>query len=201
MIDNLIVGVGGGTASGKTSIARGLAALLGPDRCLLLSHDMYYRTLPDTYRHDPASYNYDEPASLESPLLVQHLDRLRQGEAVDVPRYDFSVHQRRGTTRVDPRPVIVIEGILVLAEAELRAAFDHRVFVDVPEHVRLGRRILRDRDERGRPLDDVLEQYFATVRPMHELWVEPSRRHADLVLDGRVPVDDSVRTLLGHLHL
>ena len=197
----VIVGIGGGTASGKTSVAQRVAEQLGEADCLLLSHDMYYRSLPDTYAHDPASYNFDEPAALDNELLVAHLDTLRRGEAVDVPRYDFRTHRRDGQRRVAPRRVVLVEGILVLALAELRAAFDHRVFVDAPEHVRLGRRIRRDREQRGRPLEDVLEQYFATVRPMHELWVEPCRRHADLLLDGRVPVEDSVQVVRHMLRL
>ncbi len=191
----VFIGIAGGSASGKTSVARGLFELLGDTRCLWLSHDMYYRTLPESFRHDPASYNYDEPAALDNDLLARHLDQLREGHPVDAPQYDFATHRRVGTTMLAPRPFILVEGILVLAQAELRAALDHRIFVDAPEHVRLGRRIRRDQSERGRPMDEVLEQYFATVRPMHELWVEPSRRHASLVLDGRVPVPDSVQTL------
>lgn len=197
----VLIGIAGGSASGKTSVARGLFELLGDARCLWLSHDMYYRSLPDAYRHDPASYNYDEPAALDNELLIRHLEQLREGHAVDVPRYDFARHSRVGFEPRPPRPFILVEGILVLALAELRAAFDHRIFVEAPEHVRLGRRIRRDQHERGRPMDEVLEQYFATVRPMHEQWVEPSRRHASLVLDGRVPVADSVQILRHALDL
>lgn len=172
-----VFGIAGGTASGKTTVARELAERTG---ALLVSHDRYYR---DLLR--PELANFDHPEALETSLLVEHLGELRGGRAVALPTYDYATHRRTPTTeRVSPRPVIVVEGILVLADAALRACFDLKVYVDAPDDVRLARRLRRDVRERGRTLEGVLDQYLATVRPMHLAHVEPSRAHADLVLDG-----------------
>jgi uridine kinase len=178
-----VLGVAGGTASGKTTAAYAVAERLGPDQCALLSHDHYY--LPPPPDIDAVLHNFDEPAALETSLLVQHLDALRRGEAVEVPRYDFHHHRRMPGFVLEPRPILIVEGILVLCDAELRARFDRTIFFDTPEFVRLHRRLLRDERERGRPMELTLEQYFSTVRPMHELHVAPCRQWADLVLDGR----------------
>ena len=190
-----IIGIAGGSASGKTTIARRVAEDLG-DRCVLVPHDAYYHPLPASYRGREHAWNFDEPASLDTALLIEHLRELRAGRPVAVPRYDFARHDRIGSYTLQPRPVVLVEGILVLADAALRDHLDHRVFVHADEPTRLGRRIRRDAAERGRDMDDVLGQYFTTVRPMHDLWVEPSRAWASVEIDGAGDVDLSVATLL-----
>jgi len=195
----VVLGLAGGTASGKTTAARALLDRLG-DQALLLTHDRYYRSLPDG--HDPAGWNFDHPDALETELLAAHLDELLAGREVAVPRYAFDHHRRAHRsewTTVRPRPVVVVEGILVLADEGLRTRMHQRVFVHAPRDVRLVRRIRRDVAERGREVSQVLEQYMRTVRPMHERWVEPSRAHAHHVLDGTRPVDELVAELTGLL--
>lgn len=176
-----VVGIGGGTASGKTTVANAFAAETG---AALLQHDRYYRSF-----QDPSAANFDHPSSLETELLADHLGALREGASVDVPIYDFSRHARAAEThRVEARPVVVVEGILVLAEERLRRLFDLSVYVDCPDDLRLLRRMLRDMHERGRSVESVATQYLATVRPMHEQYVAPSAAHAGLRLDGTAPV-------------
>lgn len=184
-----VIGMAGGTASGKTTIACDFASRVG---ALLISHDRYYRDQPD-----PAGVNFDHPESLETPLLVEHLDALVRGEAVDVPAYDFATHRRQQLTeRTRPRPVIVVEGILVLADPELVTRCDLTVFVACPDDVRLLRRMLRDCGERGRTLASVAEQYLSTVRPMHERFVAPCEAAAMLVLDGMGATEKAVERLI-----
>lgn len=189
--------IAGGSASGKSTVSRALADQLG-ERCALLLHDRYYR--PPDPALDPSRVNYDHPDSLETELLVAHVEALRRGESVAVPRYDFARHAREpATDPVHPTEIILVEGILVLAVAELRAVADLTVFVDAPSDIRLARRLLRDVSTRGRDPIGVVGQYLATVRPMHEQFVEPSREHADLILDGTAPVDTLVGQVLGRL--
>jgi uridine kinase len=195
----LVVGLAGGTASGKTTLCRALADHLG-DQAAVLCHDSYYRTLPAD--RSPATWNFDHPDALETALLVSHVDALCRGETVSVPCYDFARHRRQGPeawATVQPRPVLLVEGILVLADPELRRRMHHRVFVQTPDDIRLARRLRRDLAERGREVDDVLEQYLGTVRPMHETFVVPSRAHAHDVLDGTRPVAELVAAVLPHL--
>lgn len=195
----VVVGIAGGSASGKSSLARRLQEFLG-DRCLLLLHDRYYHPLPDHLRERPLDYNFDHPEALETERLITHLRSLRSGQPVRLPIYDFARHDRAGhTDPVAPREVILVEGILVLADDGLRDEFDHRIFVSTPSDVRLVRRIRRDVAERGREVDEVLAQYERTVRPMHRRYVEPSREHADLVVDGTQPLQRSVAQVLGLL--
>lgn len=191
----IVVGIAGGTASGKTTAARALREALR-ERAVLIHHDSYYRSLPPG--HDSGGWNFDHPDALETELLVDHVDRWSRGEGVDVPVYDFARHRRAEPAaweRVPACPVVIVEGILVLAHPELRQRMHHKVYVDTPDDVRLARRIQRDLRERGREVHDVLEQYMATVRPMHEAWVVPSRDHADLVLSGLDPVQRLVERL------
>ena len=183
----LVIGVAGGTASGKTTIVAQACARLG---ALRLTHDRYYRD-------GDASTNFDHPDALETSLLVTHLDALRAGIAVDLPDYDFATHRRMShAERVEPTRLIVVEGILVLADTELRQRFDLAVFVDAPADIRLIRRMLRDTRERGRTPEDVIRQYLETVRPMHERFVQPSAHHASLVLDGTLARNDEVGRLV-----
>ncbi len=175
--------IAGGSGSGKTSLTRALVGLLGPTECAVLDHDSYYRDLAHLPPAVRAEANFDHPESLESELLAHHLDDLRRGRAVERPCYDFATHTRTQVTRrIEPRPVIVCEGILLLAVPELHHAFDLRVYVDTPADVRALRRVQRDIVERGRTVESVVHQYMETVRPMHERFVEPARGSADLVL-------------------
>lgn len=179
----LVIGVAGGSGSGKTTIARAIVEGIGEDLVTLVEHDSYYRDQSHLSPDRRAAINYDHPDSLETELLVEHLVMLLSGTAVDVPVYDFTVHSRQATTnRIESRPVILVEGILVLAEVELRRLFDLKVFVDTDPDIRLMRRLRRDIEERGRSLDSVLGQYTATVRPMHLQFVEGSKRHADIII-------------------
>jgi uridine kinase len=196
----LVVGIAGGTGSGKTTVAYKLASAMPAGRCVTIEHDAYYRDQGHLEPEDRARINYDHPASLESSLLAQHLSELRAGHAVDVPSYDFATHTRRPETRtVQPARVIIVEGILVFTEPALREQLDIKIFVDTDPDIRLMRRIRRDLEQRGRTFQSVRDQYYATVRPMHLEYVEPTKRWADLIIpeggDNRVALD----VLLGQL--
>ena len=180
--DILVIGIAGGTGSGKTTLMKNLIARFQGD-VTVLSHDNYYK------RHDELTYeqrcllNYDEPDALETDLMARHLDKLRTGEAIDCPVYDFTVHNRSDeTVRIVPKSVIIVEGILIFENEPLRDLMDIRIFVDTDADVRLCRRIKRDVNKRGRTLESVLEQYQQTVKPMHEKYVEPSKRFAHIVI-------------------
>ena len=182
-MDNiLVIGIAGGTGSGKTTLMDNLVKRFGDD-VTVLSHDNYYRRRDDMTMEQRRCVNYDEPAALETELMVRHLEQLRRGEAIECPVYDFTAHNRSDrTVTVQPRRVIIVEGILIFENEALRDLMDIRIFVDTDADVRLGRRILRDVEERGRTLQSVLEQYQTTVKPMHEKYVEPSKKHANLVV-------------------
>lgn len=189
-----VVGIAGGTGSGKTTVADKLAAAMPPGRCVTLDHDAYYRDQGHLPPADREAINYDHPSALDSALLALHLRELRDGRAVEVPIYDFATHTRRRETRpVAPARVILVEGILVFAEPALREQMDIKIFVDTDADIRLMRRIRRDLEERGRTFQSVRDQYHATVRPMHLEYVEPSKRWADLIIpeggDNRVALD------------
>ncbi len=178
----LFIGIAGGSGSGKTTIAEALVERLD-GKVSIVQHDAYYRHMPELSFEERTKVNYDHPASLETELLVEHLIALRSGLRVERPVYDFSVHLRSDeTVRVDPAPVVVIEGILVLAEPELRSELDLKIFVDTDSDIRLARRLQRDIEERGRTAESVVAQYFDTVRPMHLAYVESSKRYADLII-------------------
>ena len=178
----LVIGIAGGTGSGKTTLMKNIINRFG-DVMTVLSHDNYYR------RHDELTYeerckiNYDEPAALETDLMAYHLDLLRKGESIQCPVYDFSQHNRSDETiTVEPKSVIIVEGILIFENEPLRNLMDIKIFVDTDADVRLCRRIKRDVNKRGRTLESVLTQYQETVKPMHEKYVEPSKKYADLVV-------------------
>ena len=178
----LVIGIAGGTGSGKTTLMKNLITEFS-DMVTILSHDNYYK------RHDELTYeercklNYDEPDALETDLMARHLDILRRGESIDCPVYDFTVHNRSSETiRITPKQVIIVEGILIFENKDLRDLMDIRIFVDTDADVRLCRRIVRDVRERGRTLESVVEQYQNTVKPMHEQYVEPSKKYANLVV-------------------
>jgi uridine kinase len=172
-----VIGIAGGTGSGKTTVARAIVSRVGEERIAFLSHDAYYRDFVDLPKTILDGKNFDHPDSLETELLVRHLKALRQGMVVETPVYDFKVHRRASETRrVEPRKVILVDGILIYVEPELRKLFDVKIFVDTDADIRLIRRIKRDIAERGRTLENVVAQYEATVRPMHLEFVEPSKR-------------------------
>ena len=178
----LFIGLAGGSGSGKTTIAQSVVDRLD-GQVALLQHDAYYRHMPQLSFDDRTRVNYDHPSSLETELLVEHLEMLRSGKAVDRPIYDFASHLRsEDVVRVEPARVVVVEGILVLAEPELRSELDLKIFVDTDPDLRLARRLQRDIDERGRTVQSVIGQYFDTVRPMHLEFVEASKRYADLII-------------------
>ncbi len=178
----LFIGIAGGSGSGKTTIAQAVVETLG-GQVAMVQHDAYYRHTPELSFDERARVNYDHPASLETELLVEHLMALRGGKSIEKPVYDFAEHLRSPeTVTVAPARVILIEGILVLFEPELRTELDLKIFVDTDPDLRLARRIERDIEERGRTVRAVIDQYFATVRPMHLEFVEPSKRYADLII-------------------
>ena len=180
----IIVGIAGGTGSGKTTVAKAIYDRVGADRIEWISHDSYYRNFDGLTPEQRHHINFDHPDSLETELLVRHLDVLVKGSAVEVPIYDFTTHSRKkdDTQRVEPRKVIIVEGILVLTEPDLRKRIDIKLYVDTPADIRFVRRLMRDIKSRGRSVESVIEQYVTTVRPMHEEFVEPSKRHADLII-------------------
>ncbi len=179
----VVLGVAGGSGSGKTTVVKRILEGLDPTSASLLHHDSYYHHHPDLTLEQRAAINYDHPDSLETSLMAEHLRVLLAGQAVEVPEYDFTVHRRRPETRrVEPRPLIIVDGILVLAEPELRDLMDIRVFVDTDSDIRFIRRLGRDTKKRGRTVESVLRQYQQTVRPMHLEFVAPSRRHAHIIV-------------------
>ena len=179
----IVIAVAGGTASGKTTVANEVFDRVGAEHIAYIPHDAYYRDLSHLSPSERAQVNFDHPNSLETELLIQHVRELRAGRAVEIPVYDFTTHTRRqDTRRVEPARVILVEGILVLVEPELRKLFDVKLYVDSDADVRFIRRLRRDIEDRGRTLELVCEQYLATVRPMHLEFVEPSKRYADVII-------------------
>ena len=198
----VIIGIAGGTGSGKTTVARAIYDRVGKDRIEWIAHDSYYRNFEGLNPEEKHHINFDHPDSLETELLVRLLDVLSKGSAVEIPRYDFTTHSRRDETqRIEPRRVIIVEGILVLAEAELRKRIDIKLFVDTPADIRFVRRLVRDIKSRGRTLESVVDQYVNTVRPMHEEFVEPSKRYADLIIpeggENQVAIDAIIARVEG----
>ncbi len=179
----LILGIAGGTGSGKTTVAHQILERVGSHRISFLPHDAYYRDMKHLPFEDRARQNFDHPNSLETELMIEHLTRLKQWQAIDMPQYDFTQHLRSSfTLHIEPRRVIVVDGILIFAEPELRKLFDVKIFVDTDADIRFIRRLQRDIIERGRTVDSVIQQYYRTVRPMHLEFVEPSKRYADIII-------------------
>jgi uridine kinase len=180
---SLIIGISGGTGSGKTTVANRILESVKASEVVFIQQDSYYRNLKDLpldYRHVA---NFDHPDALDNDLLVNHIRKLRAGESVELPIYDFRTHTRANETRsVEPRPIVIVEGILIFADPRLLEQMDIKVFVDTPDDIRFIRRLQRDIDERGRTLESVIEQYVGTVRPMHIQFVEPSKRYADVII-------------------
>ena len=190
----LVIGLAGGTGSGKSTVVREIVRGVAPEPVTKLHHDAYYRDFDHLPFEERALINFDHPDALETELLVRHLDQLLDGETIKMPTYDFKTHTRAAQTiSLDPTRVLIVDGFLVLADPELRARMDVKVYVDTDPDVRLIRRLRRDVAERGRSVDSVLEQYERTVRPMHLEFVEPSKRWADIIVPegghNRVAVD------------
>ncbi len=179
----MFIGICGGTGSGKTTIARSIVEAVDAQNVVLVEQDSYYRNLADMPLDERHQANFDHPDSIDSDMLVNHLLRLKQGLKVEMPLYDFKTHTRSDRIEIiEPKPVVIVEGILIFAESRVLDLLDVRVFVDTPDDVRFIRRLQRDIVERGRTVEMVIGQYYRTVRPMHHEFVEPSKRHADIII-------------------
>jgi uridine kinase len=179
----MIIGICGGTGSGKTTIARKIVEAVGRENVVLVEQDSYYRNLADMPLDERHQANFDHPDSIDSDMLVNHIRRLKQGLEVEMPLYDFKTHTRSDRIEIiKPKPVVIVEGILIFAETRVLDMLDVRVFVDTPDDIRFIRRLQRDIAERGRTVDSVIGQYYRTVRPMHHEFVEPSKRNADIIV-------------------
>lgn len=204
MDTTMIIGIAGGTGSGKTTLTRRLVEKFS-DNISVVYHDNYYKAHNDLPYEERAKLNYDHPDAFDTDLMIQHLQSLKNGQCVDCPVYDYKIHNRSAdlTTRIQPSKVIVVEGILIFHDAALRSMMDIKIFVDTDADVRIIRRIMRDVQERRRSLDSVVNQYLNTVKPMHEQFVEPSKRHADIiVLEGGynpVALDMIMQRIQGHV--
>jgi len=179
----LVIGIAGGTGSGKTTLANLILERVGPEHAIYIPHDAYYKSLNHLPKAQRAEVNFDHPDSLETELLIEHLRKLTAWQAIELPIYDFTTHTRtKESVHIEPKTVIMVEGILVFAETDLRDLFDIKLFVDTDSDIRFIRRLQRDITERGRTLESVIHQYETTVRPMHLEFVEPSKRYADLII-------------------
>ena len=179
----IVIGIAGGTGSGKTTVANVILRRLGADKITFLPHDSYYRDLAELTIEERQKINFDHPDALETELLIEHIEALKRGETVEVPIYDFTTHTRTDQTlHIESQRVILVEGILIFADETLLNLFDAKIFVDTPDDIRFIRRLQRDLLERGRTVDSVIQQYMTTVRPMHLEFVEPSKRQADVII-------------------
>jgi uridine kinase len=194
----MIIGICGGTGSGKTTIARAIVEAVGEGNVVLIEQDSYYRNLSDMPLDERHQANFDHPDSIDSDMLVNHIMRLKQGLTVEMPLYDFKSHTRSDRIEIiEPKPVVIVEGILIFAEPRVLDLLDVRVFVDTPDDIRLMRRLKRDFSERGRSFERTLDQYARTIRPMHFEFVEPSKRHADVIIPEGGQTGVSVKLLCG----
>jgi len=206
MTGSIIIGIAGGTGSGKTSVAKAIVKDFSEGQTIIIEQDWYYKNLPDYEPETVKSWNFDHPDAIEFDRLIRDLMTLKSGKAVQVPQYDYAHHRRLDETRsIQPHRVIIIEGILIMNEAAVRDLMDIKVFVDTEADIRFIRRLKRDVKERQRTLDTVIDQYYRSVRPMHESFVETSKRYADVIIPrgahNRVAVDlleTKIRTLLSH---
>jgi len=193
----VIVGISGGSGSGKTTFARLLQESIGVERCSLLQQDSYYHDHRGRFDHDGGSVNFDHPDAIDFALLSQHLEELRAGRSVRIPVYDFASHHRLETTKtLDAHPLVLVEGILILSQKAVRESLDVKVFIDAPEEVRLSRRLSRDALDRGRDAAGVRRQFANHVKPMHDRFVEPSKTYADMVYSGQEVMEANVRDFI-----
>ncbi len=204
-MNTILIGIAGGTGSGKTTLADKLVDNFGNDEVSILRHDSYYKRHDNMTYEERSQLNYDHPDAFDTELLCEHIRKLKAGEAVEMPVYDYTIHNRSDkVVLVNPAPVIVLEGILIFAEKELCELMDIKVFVDTDADVRILRRIVRDVKERGRSLDSVITQYLTTVKPMHEQFVEPSKRRADIIIpeggENVVALDMLIQRVRKHLN-
>lgn len=182
-MEPVLIGVAGGTGSGKTTVAHEILKRAGTEQISLIQHDAYYKDLGDLAPAQRAMQNFDHPDALDNTLLITHLQELKAGRAIEMPVYDFTTHTRTARTRrLEPHRIILLEGILIFADEELRRLMDVKIYVDTDADIRFVRRLQRDIAERGRTMDSVIHQYLATVRPMHREFVEPSKRYADVII-------------------
>ena len=203
-MNTILLGIAGGTGSGKTTLADKLVDSFGRDEVSILRHDNYYKRHDEMCYEDRTKLNYDHPDAFDTELLCEHIRALKRGFEIQMPLYDYSVHNRSDrTVSVAPAPVIVLEGILIFAEPSLCELMDIKVFVDTDADVRILRRIVRDVKERGRSLDSVIDQYLTTVKPMHEQFVEPSKRRADIIIpeggENAVALEMLIQRVYKHL--
>lgn len=194
----MIIGICGGTGSGKTTIARTIVNEIGAENVVLVEQDSYYRNMADMPLDERKHANFDHPDSIDSDLLVNHLKRLKNGQSIEMPIYDFRTHTRnKKTQHIDPTPVVMVEGILIFTEPSVLDLLDVRVYVDTPDDIRLIRRLRRDVEERGRSFERTLWQYEHTIRPMHQQFVEPSKRFADIIIPEGGDTQVGVNLLCG----
>lgn len=179
----ILIGITGGTGSGKSTIADALYSNFSKDRITMIQQDMYYKDQSHLSMEERVKTNYDHPMAFDNDLLVEHLQKLIKGEAIEKPRYDFTIHNRaKDTTTVEPREIIIVEGILILEDERIRDLLDIKVYVDTDADIRILRRLVRDIDERGRTVESVIDQYLKMVRPMHMEFTEPTKRYADIII-------------------
>jgi uridine kinase len=196
----MIIGICGGTGSGKTTIARKIVEAVGKENVILVEQDSYYRNLGDMPLDERRQANFDHPDSIDSDMLVNHIKRLKGGDSIEMPVYDFKTHTRsHENEHIEPKPVVIVEGILIFAEPRILDLLDVRVFVDTPDDIRFIRRLQRDIAERGRTTESVIAQYYATVRPMHFEFVEPSKRNADIIIPEGGNQDIGIEFLCGKI--
>lgn len=204
-MDCILIGVAGGSGSGKTTVANNLVKAFNVDHAVLVEQDAYYRELVNMSIEEKAKVNFDHPDSIEFELLKKHLEALKNGESIERPIYDFTTHSRKeGTVKINPSKIIIVEGILVLAVPEIRNLLDIKIFVDTDADEMILRRIERDMNERGRSLESIKNQYLTTVKPMYLEFCEPSKRYADIIIprggENRVAVDMVISKLKGYLN-
>lgn len=193
----LIIGIAGGTGSGKTSVAQAIAQQLGPDKAVIISQDNYYLNHSELSAEERAHINYDHPNAFDNDLLLEHLLQLKEGKEIPMPVYDFVKHERSvQTTKVQPKPIVIVEGLHPLSVEIIRDILDVKVFVDTDADIRILRRVVRDMNERGRSLDSICLQYMTTVKPMHDAFIEPSKKHADVIIPEGVKNEVGVNLLM-----
>lgn len=196
-----IIGIAGGSGSGKTTFAHRIIESLQNESVQLIQHDSYYKDIHDLSFEERAKTNFDHPDALETTLLVQHLKALKRGETIHQPQYDFSTHLRlKETIKVSPKPIIIIDGILIFVDEQLRNEMNLKIFIDTDEDIRLMRRIERDTKERGRSLESIREQYFSTVKPMYDAFVGPSKHYADLVIPNNFSLEVASEVVVSALN-